>query len=313
LLRDAREAELGDAAAEVLDLVAVVHHAGLGLDSGRQARDLLQGGVDPALEELAVVEDRLQAVGLVHREDHLGVVAAVAREEDAAVDDEAVAREGVLPARGGVGNVLGAEEGDLDAAQGGDGELAVGPAHALGVDRLPEVAEREGLPAVDLVVGGPAAQGHGPEELLELPGDDDLRLLAGRVAVQEHHLLQAADVVGVAVGDEEGADVRHGEAERGQGLGGAGAAVDEEVVLALGYEEVVLVEFLREGAARAYEGQGQLARRAELEAGCGGRARRGGAGRAFRVHLLKCIGWKLRFPKKIRQMGPWSPSFQVFV
>ena len=66
--------------------------------AGGKARELVEGGVDAAREELAVVEDRLEAVFGFEAEDHLGIVARVAREEHALVQDDPVAREGGAPA-----------------------------------------------------------------------------------------------------------------------------------------------------------------------------------------------------------------------
>lgn len=86
--------------------------------------------------------------------------------------------------------------------------------------------------------------------MAHLVGEDDPRALVGAVAVLEHDLLEAADVVGVAVGDEVGGDVGDREAEKGEGLGRARAAVDEDMGGAFDEENIVLEEFFRERRAR---------------------------------------------------------------
>ena len=57
----------------------------------------------------------------------------------------------------------------------------------------------------------------------------------------------------MSVRDQVIIDVRDGQAEQGEGLGGPGPAIDEEMVVAFHDEEIVLEEFLGEGAARADE------------------------------------------------------------
>jgi len=265
--REARETELGRLVALLLDAVAVVHEPGLGLDGGGEGGELLERGVDASLEELAVVEDGLEAVLPVHVEDEVGIEARVAREEDPAVEDEAVAREGVFPAGGGIGDVLGPVDADLQGTFLDHRELPVGLEDPPRGHLLEEVLEDEGRTVLHLVVGGAAAEGHGPEDALELVRDDDPGPLVGGVAVEEHDLLEAADMVGVAVGHEVGADVGDGKAEAGQGFGGAAAAVHEDVHVALHHEYVVLEEFLGEGRSRAYEGYLEVAPVAECEGG----------------------------------------------
>ena len=97
------------------------------------------------------MEDGLELEALLQVEDHLGVVAAVAREEDAPVYHEAVARERLGPGRARVGYVLGPEEIEVERPLVDGGELAVRSPMPLGPELLEEVLEAEGFAVVDFV------------------------------------------------------------------------------------------------------------------------------------------------------------------
>ncbi len=114
----------------------------------------------------------------------------------------------------------------------------------VGTIDVPEILELEVLAVLLLVERGAAPKAHRPEDLEKLFGDDQRRLAVQEVPVEEHDFLEPADVVGVRVGDEVVVDLGDREAEEGEGLGGARAAIDQEVGLAFHDEDVVLEEFL---------------------------------------------------------------------
>ena len=123
-----------------------------------------------------------------------------------------------------------AKEPELEPAQVRLAELPFAAAHGAQGHEVPEVLEGEGNAVVFLVVRGAAPKGHGPDDLAEFVGDDHRGLPLDAVAVDEHDFLEAADVVGVAMGDQVISDRAYRETEEGEGFRRSGAAIDQEVL-----------------------------------------------------------------------------------
>lgn len=192
-LEDVPHTLLGQAgeASDVLTrpVVAVVHQEHLPLDLLRQRPELLERGVHAAIEELAVVEHHLGAIGVLV--DELAVEPRVHRDEDAIVEVEAHARERGLPVGRRVGHVLGAEDLDLQIADLHFVHLArllLLPDGADGGEEVGE-AERPLLGDVFLVPLHAAAQAPVPQDLLVGLGDDhpELGLLQEGLADEAVH------------------------------------------------------------------------------------------------------------------------------